>query len=254
MTEQQTARQYTTEDIIEALKKHDDVYLNKTLEKAAAFDGLVARLHQTCSHPDYEYDSKEYPRKFSWTVDPPEGFGWVENNYRDGGRTRYDNTEDYHFMRLKSDAEKDPVSPWELKPVALPPLTKEQLLDMVREVTCKGYMRSSSSHVEFNSKPEYVSNIAGFLSGTYYYHFDGGCGVNIPPKLDRPLPDNFFDPNAIYCGIEIPGIQILINLNTDMVILSIENKGKVWSNWHVWSNGTGYHLDTNRIKAEIEKL
>lgn len=60
-------------------------------------------LHATCSHPDYEYQTTEGPRK-SWNDadTPPEGDGW-ERNQEEGrnGWERFDYTEESYWRRKK---------------------------------------------------------------------------------------------------------------------------------------------------------
>lgn len=64
-------------------------------------------LHESESHPDYEYFTREGGRKsFVYEDLPPEGEGWVRNIHRGrNGWERFDNHEESYWMRLKVTAD-----------------------------------------------------------------------------------------------------------------------------------------------------
>lgn len=95
-------------------------------------DELTRRLHEAERHPDYEYQSREWPRKYG-TSSPPEGNGWEENFDKDGGYTRYDNTEDHHWRRHKSCKLADEPDVWRLPKIELNKIKHDEYFKFVND-------------------------------------------------------------------------------------------------------------------------
>lgn len=94
---------------------------------------LTKRLHRFQCHPDWEYKSVEHPYKPGFS-NPPEGHGWVDNVELDAGYTRYDNTEDHHFRRLKADKAMDDVPVYKLADIVMPKVTAGGVIEHVRGI------------------------------------------------------------------------------------------------------------------------
>lgn len=225
---------------------------------------LVKRLHETCRHPDWEYTSVEHPRKCGYSNEPP-GVGWVENNERDYGVTRYDNTEDHHFRRLKSDALKDDIDLSGL-PNLNPPakMYLVEYLAKLRERFCKGYMPSSTSAHEFNSKPEYVTHVDHIVN---LYHDDevycmetwpdAGTAARLNELVAKMGENIFYDeknqPSLIY-GVEVNGLRILTNLGNDSTFVTAQRRDGTWMDYTKWSNYLSLPIDRPTLDKLLEKI
>lgn len=93
-----------------------------------AMNSLVKRLHENCTHPDYEYKTVETGRK-SGADTTPNGFGWEENVDRDF--TRDDYTEYHHYRRLKTYAAQDIVRFFDAPMLRMPQLNLLEYLSVV---------------------------------------------------------------------------------------------------------------------------
>lgn len=209
-------------------------------EKAALYDALVTRLHETERHPDYEYGAREYPRKFGGDVCPPEGFGWVENTYRDGGMTRYDNTEDYFFMRLKSDAKKDPISPFSLPPIKMEPVSHDDVLHMVFP---DGITLSDRSFIIATPllHVQHDKDLDGMKNSFF----------RISVNLNRECRLNMQDIDALQADataalIDVGRIRLMIRLSDKTTFIKAANDAGHWGSWTSWSG--------DYLKINIDRL
>jgi hypothetical protein len=78
---------------------------------------LVKHLHSRESHPDFEYETTQAPRK-SGMCDPPEGEGWEENDDYHNGFERFDYHEECYWRRVRP-------------PLRLPEMSEEERCDLV---------------------------------------------------------------------------------------------------------------------------
>jgi len=73
-----------------------------TSDESYELDRLRALAHERFAHPDWEYAETTGPAK-AWNVEPPDGDGWVQNGFHNGGWERFDHHEEAYWMRPKPD-------------------------------------------------------------------------------------------------------------------------------------------------------
>lgn len=224
---------------------------------------LAKRLHSLRIHPDWEYRAVEHPYKGGYS-NPPEGHGWVDNEFYDNGVTRYDCSEHHHFRRLKIDALKDDIDLYNLPAPAPQKLTLKSYLDKLRSVFCKAYMPSSTTDREFNAKPEYVrfvDAIAGLNNGICVYALDDDAmhdDRNAIERLNTQFGTGFFinadnKPNLIF-AIEIDGLRILTCLQTDRTFVTTTRKDGSWQNWSEWTSWLNLPIDRYTLDKILENI
>ena len=223
---------------------------------------LVNWLHEHEKHPDWEYTSAECQRKTS-AYNDPEGHGWVHNEEKDGGCTRYDHTEYHWFRRLKSDALKDDVDLSGLKVTPPEKMKLDEYLGKLRGVFCKGYMPSSTATTEFNSKPEYVRFVGAIThlnNGNDVYSLESSFEVSDLDemnKLSQELGGEFFYKDNKACliyGLEINGLRILTNLGTDATFVTIKRGDGIWQKWTKWSQWLSLPIDRYTLDKILENV
>lgn len=222
---------------------------------------LVKRLHELRIHPDWQYQSVEVPRKME--SDPPEGHGWVKNLELDDGTTRYDHTDHDHYRRLKTDALKDDIDLSSLPAITQSKIKLSEYLDLLREKFCKGYMRSSISGREFNSKPVYVRSpvmVGELHHGNEVYALESvlDCpGTEIDQYVKQMGKNIFFDdqrkPTLIY-GLEVADLRILTNLNDDSTFVTTKRKDGTWQNWTKWYEYMPLPIDRFELNKILELI
>ncbi len=201
-------------------------------------EALIAQLHKNFQHPDYQYDVREHGRKTCEDHTPPEGFGWIPNVHQGReGWERFDHTEETYWMRLKSDADKDPLKPWNLLRVVMKPIAHGEYLEMLRLQVNAEYM-PSSKRMSFNKKPVYVTvkAIMSLSEGTNFYKVDTSLERTTDITLDSiTLPEGFY-PTGIYAGVSMASIDILTCLRTDRSVMRLRNAAGYYSEWYQWNN------------------
>ena len=222
---------------------------------------LVAILHEKQNHPDYEYDTTETGRKSGADPREPEGNGWKANIHKGrNGFERFDFTEEYYWLRLKSDAAADNLLPQNvLKPIELNKVDLAEYLTILREMINKEYMASSSKE-GFNSKPEYTKShyLFDLHYGTGFYVVDTiqDCGSRSDLKngdLDLSACSNLHE--VIWFAIaetnmsSHPGFQILTNLKNDQTFIRIPRVNGTQGDWVRWYEFTPLPLNTAAIFA-----
>lgn len=131
---------------------------------------LIKRLHAEGKHPDYEYESVEHPYKAGYS-NKPEGQGWETNVHMDEGLTRYDNTEDHHYYRLKTWAGKDEIKFYDLPKISLNKVTIAELLAFLRGYYADTTMAGGTGENVRFSKYEYTqrsSDIFNAMTSDFY--------------------------------------------------------------------------------------
>ena len=224
---------------------------------------LIKRLHETCRHPDWDYESIEHPYKSSYH-NQPEGCGWIENVEKDEGYTRHDVTEYHHYRRQKSDALRDDIPLRDLKNITQEKMKLNEYLDLLRERFCKGYMPSSTSTVSCNSKPEYVrfvKHITTLSNGNDVYSMDGIFEVNDLEEMHRlsnELGGDFFykdgkKSNLIY-AMEINGLRILTVLDDDRTFVTAARQNGSWMAWTAWNDYLSLPIDRLTLNKILENI
>lgn len=203
-------------------KLQDELNAGKTAKDELR--ALTSQLHAKQRHPDYEYTTVERGRKQGDDT-PPDGYGWEMNtDFNGDGFSRDEWTDTYYWRRLKSDALKDGISPYDLKPVTLPPVRLEQYLTLLREHVCKGYMPSSSKD-GYHSKPEYISGFTkALLEGEGDFTFTGFfCDEDLAHlKEERP----------IWAYVDINTVELMTNLTTEQTYVRVKQPYCVWKEWY----------------------
>lgn len=223
---------------------------------------LAKWLHEHERHPDWEYTSAECQRKTSAYSDP-EGHGWIHNEEKDGGCTRYDHTEYHWFRRLKTDALKDDIDLSGLKVQPPEKMKLDEYLGKLRAVFSKVYMASATSDRSMMSKPEYVNHasaITHLSSGTGVYSLSAASEVNDIAEMNdlcNQLGDEFFykdDKPCLIFGIEINGLRILTNLGSDATFATIKRGDGVWQKWTKWSQWLSLPIDRYTLDKILENF
>lgn len=126
------------------------------------------------------------------------------------------------------------TNPFLLPAVKLPKVTLESVLDVLRKHLNKGYMPSATGEVTMNSRPQYLSE-HGFgrhqdMSNPQWPKFPGTEHVNWYGTVmfgDRPQ-----DEDHIFAYIGTKQMDIMVNLTTEVTIVSIAGGGqKEWFEW-----------------------
>ena len=241
--------------------------LDKYLEGRLAdeYRRLNARLHACCQHPDFEYATTELPRLSGVAPLPPKGHGWVVNaeKGRDGWE-RFDYTEETYWRRLKSEAAKDTLLPFELPPVEMKPLHHKELVTLLAERLNKTYMPEhpelelSKERPEFNSKPYYLSlrDIQNLTRGSGCYSFLKGALDSAQDEriLEEPALKALFegtDSARLFAGFAFPKLQILVAVDRKEdffpAIVRCANDAGYWSEWVAFSQEHDFPLHLDRI-------
>jgi hypothetical protein len=100
--------------------------INELREKVREYDELVARLHAAEAHPDYEYRDTLVLHG-SQRNPPPKGKGWELNTDHPENGEVGPEADTYYWRRLKEDALEDDINPYELPPVILEPINRDEL-------------------------------------------------------------------------------------------------------------------------------
>lgn len=212
----------TPERVAENLQKlQDELNAGKTAKEELR--ALTSQLHSGQRHPDYEYTTVKRGRKQGDDT-PPEGHGWEINVDINGdGFDRDDWNDIYFWRRLKTDAIKDGVSPYDLKPVTLPPVEHSVYLDLLRGHIGKGYMPSATAD-RYHSKPEYIPGFTKDLETGEIATF-GFTGFFCDEALsgaDRP----------IWAYVELPTVELITNLTTEQTYVRVKQPYSKWREWY----------------------
>lgn len=215
-------------------------------QATSELERLTCYLHSIERHPDYVYTQNETGRKQAECV--PDGHGWEINaNKGDNGVTRDDHVDYYYWRRLKSDALKDGLSPWDLKPIVMERVSREELLAMLREVVGGGYMPSSTLD-RLHPKPEYLKTDlkrcfyghapyteSPFYRGTGYYaqeeYHDAG---------ERP----------IWLYLQLREVQVVVNLAADHMWIRVDGPNSKWESWDI--DTIKFPIDRLELKEQLE--
>lgn len=214
-------------------------------------EGLASRLHASCIHPDYEYASTH--------GDHPPGAhllqtGWELNQ---ATPTMPSHTPTYHWRRLKACRNQDPAFVRNLPPVVMAPMTLDEVLNAVREVTNNGYM-PSSKRGGYNSKPDYVTDLNA-QHHTNYYAYDTGAFPIHERDWEFPVPVEFTEEklpeHTIFAQLVVGDVVIWINLKTDVVYLRACNAAGKVGPWTPWGNSSNaYPIDRLIFAEQISLL
>lgn len=186
-------------------------------DKAKLYDELVVRLHSIFAHPDYEYTTTSFSDAAISGV-MPTGNGWVKNLHAPGHNRLCDGLVFHCWMRTKEDAELDDINPYSLPPVTLDPIDCEALFSLFIE----------KSTVPDRTTPREA--LPAIISGSYEEH-------EVKSGYYRHGNDQ-----RLYLFMTIPGLEILMDLDTQMAHARVPKLGCVWHNWYGPLNVNTVHL------------
>lgn len=227
---------------------------------------LITRLHETEKHPDWQYESIEHPRKASYS-NPPEGAGWMDNVENDRGCTRYDNTEYHHFRRLKTDAAKDEVDPWNLPTITLSKVDASAIVEHVRgslppSVIAGGQYERMIFATDFSKYQKELITIpkdmfGGIMTGLFYFKND----IQVVFEFDATwpfMPEEREQTALPYLLLCLPGhpYRLLIDcMDPDTKVwISVERKDHSSCNWRELLGHTPLPIDLSVLNKELASL
>jgi hypothetical protein len=126
---------------------------------------LEKMLHERCSHPLYEYATKESGRSDSEYY-PPEGKGWEINVDHYGGYYKHNNYVDNYWRREKKHALTDNVPIFNLPEVRIRKRDFAEVIARLREQYPAAVIHGGTGN-SLTSKPEYVSTPTAFFHGSH---------------------------------------------------------------------------------------
>lgn len=200
---------------------------------------LARSCHARCNHPDYEYDTTETGRKTSEEAHPPEGHGWEVNvDKGDEGWDRLEYTEEHYWRRLKTDAQKDPVSIYKLDRVRAKPVSHELFRAFFVALWGKQIRKDIDRRVV--SWDQFKTFARG--EGTY--------GI-LQEAMTQAEKDEAFHmgihPGYHWLGLELPGMRLMIPeldpIETTSMKVSCVNSVGTWSEWQMWQHKYGPDLN-----------
>lgn len=182
-------------------------------EKAAKYDELKktmevleAKLHSEECHPDYLYVVK-FESELSTIHNPPPGEGWMLNKFHSAQYNVEDGRLRVYWYRPAEAALHDDINPYDLPPVTLEPLTREELFSRFLE---KSTSQVNQEYPEFPQEQfdRLGEETARLPSG--YYRDAGG--------------------NVIFYMV-IPGLEIFMNLGLETAMVRVPKVGCTWHDW-----------------------
>jgi hypothetical protein len=228
---------------------------------------LTARLHEMTIHPDWQYESVEHPRKCGYS-NSPDGNGWVDNNEKDRGVTRYDNTEWHHFRRLKSDAAKDDIDLSSL-PAPRPVKMKKREFVGLLETRVK-QMTNVSDLQMWNPDKAFIYNTVEELTelswgpGVYAIANDEALwkqAQEFTSKIHRAedflvdsdggLPCVFAYDDETTNGVKY---RIFVSIATKKTFVCACRKDGTWQNWEEWSDYLELPISIDRLVQSLHRL
>lgn len=219
-----------------------------TPEVLEALQRLAKSCHARCVHPEYEYDTTETGRKTSEEGHPPEGHGWERNvDKGDDGWERFEYTEEHYWRRLKTDAEKDPMNPFNLPRVTLPSISHREFREFFESIWRNSRPRALVEGIT------HIWNFKDFRYRTSVLQVVCECQQDKDEAFTMGV-----QPGKTWVGLDLGDVRIYIQeidpVGQDAYLISCRNKAGHWSEWSHWNHDYSFNIDMLAVHRELRKL
>lgn len=136
-------------------------------------------------------------------------------------------------MLVLTIANKPKNSPFDLPPLVMTPVSRKELLEVLRSRINKGYMPTATGSVQYNTKPQYLRHALTEVEGTWpkvtELNYSGYYAFETFDFVYRH--DCIIDaPKHIYLFLKVKNIFVLLNLTTEEMLVSHEHEV-----YHPWT-------------------
>lgn len=136
-------------------------------------------------------------------------------------------------MLVLTKANEPKTSPFDLPPLVMTPVSRKELLEVLRSRINKGYMPTATGSVLYNHKPRYLRHASTEAEGVWPKVSDNDyTGFYAFETFDFVYRhDAIIDaPKHVYLFLKVKNIYVILNLTTEEMIVSCAHQV-----YHPWT-------------------